>query len=328
MSSYSSRETLPMTFENTRNWLNNNNYSQNDNDTESFVDSIEESSTGESATTQENDENYSNITDIIGSENTIENLSKLLNQLPSTFGDVSINNSSNVVVGNVIKIKGDLILKVHNNNANAEELKSKENKSDNAAINKNIILKSAKNDTATSSLIIFRDCWSAIEPTEKYLYLDEPVEFVIISHTTSNSSTDKFVNISIVQGIQAFHIGSQDYGDIGYNFLIGCDGNVYEGRGWGVVGAHTYGYNKKSIGIAFIGNFMLKLPTDKALEACKRLLQIGIDEGHLTKEFKLMGHKQCICTESPGKMLFAEIKTWKNFYDNDKYDIKIYVHTS
>jgi hypothetical protein len=38
-------------------------------------------------------------------------------------------------------------------------------------------------------------------------------------------------------------------------FLVGGDGNVYEGRGWHQVGAHTYGFNKRSIGIAMIGEF-------------------------------------------------------------------------
>jgi N-acetylmuramoyl-L-alanine amidase len=36
---------------------------------------------------------------------------------------------------------------------------------------------------------------------------------------------------------------------------VGGDGNVYEGRGWHQVGAHTYGFNKKSVGIALIGDF-------------------------------------------------------------------------
>lgn len=43
--------------------------------------------------------------------------------------------------------------------------------------------------------------------------------------------------------------------DIGYNFVIGEDGNVYEGRGWDYVGAHAPGYNTQSIGICVIGDF-------------------------------------------------------------------------
>jgi len=47
------------------------------------------------------------------------------------------------------------------------------------------------------------------------------------------------------------------------SFLIGGDGNVYEGCGWTREGAHTYGYNKKSVGIAFIGNFERKCYRNK-----------------------------------------------------------------
>lgn len=40
-----------------------------------------------------------------------------------------------------------------------------------------------------------------------------------------------------------------------FSFLVGNDGNVYEGCGWHKVGAHTYGYNRNSMAIAFVGNF-------------------------------------------------------------------------
>lgn len=50
-------------------------------------------------------------------------------------------------------------------------------------------------------------------------------------------------------------MNTRKWSDIGYNFLVGEDGNVYEGRGWGKTGAHTVGYNSKSVGICFIGNF-------------------------------------------------------------------------
>lgn len=43
-----------------------------------------------------------------------------------------------------------------------------------------------------------------------------------------------------------------------FSFLIGSDGQVYEGVGWHKVGTHTIGYNSKSVGIGFIGNFESK----------------------------------------------------------------------
>ena len=49
-----------------------------------------------------------------------------------------------------------------------------------------------------------------------------------------------------------------------YSFLIGGDGNVYEGRGWNVEGAHTYNFNDVGYGICFIGDFMEVLPEQSA----------------------------------------------------------------
>ena len=64
--------------------------------------------------------------------------------------------------------------------------------------------------------------------------------------------------------------------DIGYNFLIGEDGRVYEGRGWDAVGAHTLGYNSVSIGIAFIGDFRGRSPNAAAIRASLQLISCGI----------------------------------------------------
>lgn len=115
--------------------------------------------------------------------------------------------------------------------------------------------------------------------------------------------------------LQCFHIESRGWNDIAYNFLIGCDGNVYEGRGWQAVGAHTMGYNKIALGIGFIGCFMRELPTKDALNMCRNLLARGVEEGHIDADYRLICHCQCNSTESPGRRLYEEIQTWPHFYN-------------
>ncbi|MCK5608488.1 S8 family serine peptidase, partial [Candidatus Pacearchaeota archaeon] len=55
------------------------------------------------------------------------------------------------------------------------------------------------------------------------------------------------------------------WGDIGYNFLVDSNGNIYEGRygGDGVAGAHAKGYNVGSVGVGVLGDFRYISPNKK-----------------------------------------------------------------
>lgn len=47
----------------------------------------------------------------------------------------------------------------------------------------------------------------------------------------------------------------ENWGDVGYNFLIGADGTIYEGRALKFEGAHVANHNAGNIGIAFLGDY-------------------------------------------------------------------------
>lgn len=118
-----------------------------------------------------------------------------------------------------------------------------------------------------------------------------------------------------VRYIQTFHIESQGWDDIGYNFLVGGDGAAYEGRGWNKEGAHTKGFNKKSICIAFIGTFNKVKPPEKQLKAAQLLIEEGIRLKKLSQNYRLYGHRQLIASESPGETLYDIIKKWPHWSD-------------
>ncbi|KAF2881225.1 hypothetical protein ILUMI_24949 [Ignelater luminosus] len=160
---------------------------------------------------------------------------------------------------------------------------------------------------------VTREQWGGQAP-EFINYTIFPIDYVIIHHTVSPSCTTKDSCSELVRNIQNYHMEpSLDFGDIGYNFLIGGDGKVYEGRGWHKEGAHTIGYNKNSIGIAFIGTFTNVAPPSVQLQAAKDLLECGVKLGELSENYKLYGGKQVISTESPGAKLFKKIKKWPHF---------------
>jgi hypothetical protein len=58
-----------------------------------------------------------------------------------------------------------------------------------------------------------------------------------------------------VQAIYYYHAVTRGWGDIGYNYLVDRNGNIYEGRYGGddVVGAHTARWNTGALGVALLG---------------------------------------------------------------------------
>ncbi|XP_050360497.1 peptidoglycan-recognition protein LE-like isoform X2 [Nymphalis io] len=164
--------------------------------------------------------------------------------------------------------------------------------------------------------IVSRSDWLA-QPVEKPLTkLDQPVPWVIIMHTATETCLTQSQCVLRVRLIQSFHIESRGWYDIGYNFLVGGDGSVYYGRGWDYEGAHTKGYNKYSIGIAFIGTFNNDPPSKQQIAACQKIIKRGVQLQKLSKDYKLFAHRQLMSTLSPGDELYNIIKKWPNFVSN------------
>lgn len=56
-----------------------------------------------------------------------------------------------------------------------------------------------------------------------------------------------------------------------------------------------------------------ELPPQKMLDAVKNLIALGIENGHIEKNYTLIGHRQVRNTECPGTRLFEEISKWQHF---------------
>ncbi|XP_046390190.1 uncharacterized protein LOC124158854 [Ischnura elegans] len=164
------------------------------------------------------------------------------------------------------------------------------------------------------TMIIPRSMWQAKRPLDTILWnMKHPVEYVIISHTAAEQQYDLAGCLEQVRIIQKFHVESRGWSDIGYNFLVGGDGNAYEGRGWEYVGAHAKGYNAVSIGISFIGTFIDVLPPPAQIRACKLLIKEGVIQNKISKNYKLIAHRQVSPTESPGEKLYEELQNWEHW---------------
>nr|XP_012232492.1 PREDICTED: peptidoglycan-recognition protein LC-like isoform X2 [Linepithema humile]XP_012232493.1 PREDICTED: peptidoglycan-recognition protein LC-like isoform X2 [Linepithema humile] len=161
-----------------------------------------------------------------------------------------------------------------------------------------------------------RNEWGAQPPSETLTKLKLPVPYVIISHTVTDFCNTQSQCTLHVRVAQTFHIESKKWSDIGYNFLVGGDGLAYVGRSWNYVGAHSFGFNNKSIGISFIGTFNTVLPPKVQLHAAQKIIELGVKGGKIAHNYKLLGHRQVSKTLSPGEALYNEIKTWPHWSPN------------
>ena len=62
-----------------------------------------------------------------------------------------------------------------------------------------------------------------------------------------------------------------DFADIGYHFMIGPDGRIYEGRSARAEGAHVKHHNERNLGVAFLGDYTNAPLTDAQVQAAYNL---------------------------------------------------------
>ncbi|CAD6211811.1 GSCOCT00003844001.2-RA-CDS [Cotesia congregata] len=160
--------------------------------------------------------------------------------------------------------------------------------------------------------IISRQEWGARLPKLLPVNLTvNPPALVVVHHSSGGTGCNtQAICQAKVRNFQNFHMDVKEWDDIGYNFLIGEDGNVYEGRGSGIKGAHFPAYNARSLGICFIGTFDKKIPAPAALKTAKAFLSHAVTLGKLQSNYALIGHRQGRATTCPGDKLFELIQTW------------------
>ena len=157
------------------------------------------------------------------------------------------------------------------------------------------------------------------------------VERVILHHTAENNVKNRD-DLSLIRGIYYYHTIVRGWGDIGYNYLVGQRGQIYEGRAGGdySVAAHAVWNNKSSVGVSVMGNFVTDSVVTEQEKSINQLVEYlsekyGIDlqktsighkecsikEDCLIKDFEtpnLAGHKEVGFTSCPGDNLFSLMK--------------------
>ncbi|XP_051017865.1 peptidoglycan recognition protein 1 [Acomys russatus] len=167
--------------------------------------------------------------------------------------------------------------------------------------------------TASCSFVIPRNEWKA-QASGCSTPLQHPVRYVVISHTAGSFCDSPSSCEQQARNVQHYHKNILGWCDVGYNFLVGDDGHIYEGRGWNIKGDHTGPtWNPISIGITFMGNYMNRVPTKRALRAALNLLECGVSQGFLRSNYEVKGHRDVQSTLSPGDQLYEIIQGWPHY---------------
>lgn len=168
--------------------------------------------------------------------------------------------------------------------------------------------------------IIPRCIWGAAPPQVPLITLSPPLQYLYIHHTEIPSKP--CLNLQTcsknMRAMQHFHQKERGWYDLGYSFVVGSDGYIYEGRGWMWAGAHTKGRNSVGYGVAFIGSYSTHLPYHYDMELVRHhLVKCGVSNGFLQENYTILGHRQVVATGCPGDSLYSEITTWEHYKDTD-----------
>jgi len=174
--------------------------------------------------------------------------------------------------------------------------------------------------------IISRTQWDG-KPISIKKQLIQPVFYFIIHQSSSPTCFNETACSLQMRNIQNFHIHSNGLPDIAYNFCIGQDGNVYEGRGWDVQGGDNMSpYNAYAINLCFIGTFETTLPNFKSFLAAQELILCGIAKSKISSAYSLIAHRQISSSDldCPGNALFMEVKRNVRFDYNPNQSNQFY----
>ena len=161
--------------------------------------------------------------------------------------------------------------------------------------------------------------WGAALSLSEGIFSGSPsyttVTHIIVHHSAGgNVSTDWD---AVVRSILDFHVNTNGWADVAYNWLIAPTGKLYVGRGGGnnVLGAHYCSKNGNTMGICMLGTYTSVAPTDTALRTLEKIIAWKCTDSninplasatHAVGNLKTIeGHRSGCSTECPGDMTYA-----------------------
>lgn len=114
------------------------------------------------------------------------------------------------------------------------------------------------------------------------------------------------------RGIERYHVESNGWAGIGYNFGVAPSGRIYEGRGWKYRGAHAGPMNGSSIGICLLIDGSVQEPPEAAIGAVRELIALGLQLGEIAEGYEVSGHRDHMPRTCPGEKVYARLQEFRH----------------
>jgi murein DD-endopeptidase MepM/ murein hydrolase activator NlpD len=157
--------------------------------------------------------------------------------------------------------------------------------------------------------LVSRSAWTK-EPVRPNHIKMGAVQRITVHHTSEHGRMSRMSDVDIVRLIERYHRDERKWAAIGYHYLVGHDGQVFEGRPASIQGAHTRSNNSNNLGISMIGDFNTTQPSAQQVSTLEALLD-DLRRRHGVPKRLIFGHRDLSPSVCPGKHLYAWVQQYK-----------------
>ena len=179
---------------------------------------------------------------------------------------------------------------------------------------------------AAQPVIRSRESWNA-RAFKGTPQIASELRMAIVHHTVSRNGYAAGEVAGMIAAIQSYHMDSNGWNDIGYNFVVDRFGQVWDARQGGthnaVIGGHAYGHNTATTGISVLGDHQAARPAGEVIEAVTALAAWKLDlhgsdvaapvwyssasTGRSGTYPRIIGHRDVGSTACPGQFLYPQL---------------------
>lgn len=157
--------------------------------------------------------------------------------------------------------------------------------------------------------LVRRNVWSKGNPVPSLMDRMLPIDKITVHHDGMSAflNTSESAAAARIEAIRRSH-RNNNWGDIGYHYLIDPNGRVWEGRPLSWQGAHVRDHNQGNIGICVLGNYEQQAVNDRQMQALERFIAANMRE-HRIQRNRVYTHQEFSPTACPGRSLQARMNS-------------------